>query len=236
MVASKNLTKEEMSGLVAAEVEQLLVRLDPDLKRPAIISAAKLAGVAAASFAFLSLKRQAALTGTLAEASFKLEDYIQELAGIAREDLLDARRMGSHDSKPDGRQTDIIPEPLSGVTVDDWVGPSAGPTFLEKNFGIPRSTLHRWQRRNEVIALVAGGRRHVFPLAQFVDGRPAKGIDTVSATIGHPRLTWYWLSRPCEQLAGHLPIDLLKLDRVDEVMKAAHVYARTANIPGLESA
>ncbi|CAN7624132.1 antitoxin Xre/MbcA/ParS-like domain-containing protein [Aminobacter sp. LjRoot7] len=220
-------TKEDLSGLVAAEVEQLLVRLDPDLKRPALVSAAKLAGAAAASFVGLSLKRQAALSSSLDVAADKLNEFIEELAGEARQDILALPAAEENGLAVNS----VLPANLSAaVTLHDWVGPSAGPTFLEEHFGIPRSTLHRWQRRNEAIALLAGGRRHVFPLAQFVDGRPATGISHVTEIIGHPRLAWYWLSRPCESLAGYLPIDLLKMDRVEEVVQAATDYARSLSL------
>ncbi|WP_406873502.1 hypothetical protein WHT83_08125 [Aminobacter sp. P9b] len=222
--------KEDMVSLIAGEIEQLLARLDPDLKRPAIISAAKLAGVAATSYVFLSLKRQAALTTDLNDIGDKLDSFIAELAGATRQELLAQRAADGNTIKPSHYPTPI-PNPLSVVALHDWLGPSAGPTFLEENYGIPRSTLHRWQRRNEVIALLAGGKRHVFPLAQFVDGRPANGIAEVSELIGHPRLTWYWLSRPCDELDGYLPIDLLKMDRVQDVVRAARAYANTMRLP-----
>ncbi|AWC25428.1 hypothetical protein CO731_04925 [Aminobacter sp. MSH1] len=222
--------KEDMAGLIAAEVEQLLARLDPDLKRPAIISAAKLAGVAATSYVFLSLKRQAALTTDLNDIADKLDSFIAEIAGVTRQELLAQRAADGGTTKPSNSPMPIL-NPLSVVALHDWVGPSAGPTFLEENYGIARSTLHRWQRRNEAIALLAGGKRHVFPLAQFVDGRPANGIADVSEVIGHSRLTWYWLSRPCDELDGYLPIDLLKMDRVRDVVRAARTYAETVRLP-----
>ena len=64
---------------------------------------------------------------------------------------------------------------LESMLIEDWAGRVAGSTYLEENLRIARSTLHRWQRRNEVVALRKGGRKHVFPLAQFVDGRPVAG-------------------------------------------------------------
>lgn len=223
----KALTKANVVSFVAAEVEQLLVRLDPDLKRPAITSAARLAGIAAASYISLSLKRRAALTASLDDAGSRIDDLIQQLAAVAREEALEQARDPAIDGAPRNPVAKVLPAQLDAISLHDWVGPSAGPTFLEENFGIPRSTLHRWQRRNEAIALLAGGRRHVFPLAQFVDGRPANGIAAISNLIGHPRLTWYWLSKPCDALGGYLPIDLLKMDRIDDVVAAARTYVQT---------
>lgn len=68
------------------------------------------------------------------------------------------------------------------LRIEDWAGAVAGPTYLEAHFGIPRSTLHWWQRSNDVVALRKGARKHVFPLAQFIDGRHCAG-DTTSALL-----------------------------------------------------
>lgn len=52
---------------------------------------------------------------------------------------------------------------LESMLIEDWAGHVAGSTYLEENLRIARSTLHRWQRRGDVIALRKGGRKHVFP-------------------------------------------------------------------------
>ena len=114
---------------------------------------------------------------------------------------------------------------LESMLIEDWAGHVAGSTYLEENLRIARSTLHRWQRRGDVIALRKGGRKHVFPLAQFVDGRPVAGISDVLSLIGNPRLTWLWLTRPTAQLEGRIPIDLLRQDQIEEVVEAARVFA-----------
>ncbi|WP_245456883.1 MULTISPECIES: antitoxin Xre/MbcA/ParS toxin-binding domain-containing protein [unclassified Mesorhizobium] len=105
--------------------------------------------------------------------------------------------------------------------IEDWAGPVAGPTYLEANLQIPRSTLHRWQRRNQVIALRRGLGRHVFPLAQFVDGRPVFGMTDILAMAKHPRLAWFWLVSPSPYLGGRPPIELLRRDLVEDVVRAA---------------
>ncbi|MEO8560366.1 MAG: hypothetical protein ABI439_14940, partial [Rhodospirillales bacterium] len=111
------------------------------------------------------------------------------------------------------------------VLIEDWAGEVAGSTYLEENFRIPRSTLHRWQKRSEVIALRKGGRKHVFPLAQFIDGRPAPGISEVLSLIANRRLAWSWLNRPSAELDGRTPIEMLKQDMVQDVVKAARRFS-----------
>ncbi len=75
------------------------------------------------------------------------------------------------------------------------------------------------------VALRKGGRKHVFPLAQFVDGRPVAGIREVVSVIANPRLAWFWLTRPSDRLDGKTPIDLLRQDRIEDVVAAARDYA-----------
>ena len=113
------------------------------------------------------------------------------------------------------------------MLIEDWAGRVAGSTYLDENLHIPRSTLHRWQKRNEVVALRKGGRKHVFPLAQFVDGRPVPGISEVLSLIANPRLAWFWLVRPSPDLDGRVPIEMLRQDLVDAVIVAARGFLST---------
>ncbi|WP_245269052.1 antitoxin Xre/MbcA/ParS toxin-binding domain-containing protein [Mesorhizobium sp. WSM2561] len=119
--------------------------------------------------------------------------------------------------------------PREGARIAEWAGPVAGPTYLERTFGIPRSTLHWWQRHNDVVALRRGARRHVFPLAQFIDGRPAPGIRHVLSSISNPRLAWLWLIRPSPFLGGRVPIEMLREDLSAEVVSAARAFSLTAS-------
>jgi hypothetical protein len=91
-----------------------------------------------------------------------------------------------------------------------WAGEVAGPAELERNYGVRRSTLHDWQKRHAVIGLLSGIRKHVFPVAQFVDGRPIEGLSQVVAAAGSPRTAWLWLIEPHPSLRGQKPLDRLK--------------------------
>ncbi|MER9756254.1 hypothetical protein NKJ46_22975 [Mesorhizobium sp. M0166] len=113
------------------------------------------------------------------------------------------------------------------LRIEDWAGAVAGPTYLEQRFGIPRSTLHWWQRHNDVVAFRKGARKHVFPLAQFIDGRPAPGIRQVLSLIANPRPAWLWLTRPSSRLNGRIPIEMLRQDLAAEVILAARDFSST---------
>lgn len=105
--------------------------------------------------------------------------------------------------------------------VEDWAGPVAGPTELERDFGVARSTLHAWQKQGVVVALRVGVRKHAFPTEQFVDGRPVCGLGAIVEAIGEPRTAWLWLREPNPELAGATPLTRLKAGAIDKVVDAA---------------
>ena len=106
------------------------------------------------------------------------------------------------------------------VRLEDWAGPVAGPGDIEKAFGTKRSTLHDWQRRGAIVGLLKGERKHVFPLAQFVDGRPVEGMSDVTSIIRNPRAAWQWLIQSKPSIGG-TPLDRLKAGHLTEVIDAA---------------
>ncbi|MDX8496101.1 hypothetical protein RFN29_31695 [Mesorhizobium sp. VK22B] len=111
--------------------------------------------------------------------------------------------------------------PKEGARIAEWAGPVAGSTHIERRFGIPRSTLHWWQRHNDVVAFRRGSRKHVFPLAQFIDGRPIPGVREVLSSISDPRLAWLWLISPAPLLKGRVPIEMLREGMSTEVVSSA---------------
>jgi len=71
------------------------------------------------------------------------------------------------------------------------------------------------------VGLLSGVRKHVFPLAQFVDGRPVAGLAPVVAAAGAARTAWLWLIEPHPSLAGQTPLDRLKAGSVAVVTSLA---------------
>ncbi|WP_292572447.1 antitoxin Xre/MbcA/ParS toxin-binding domain-containing protein [Mesorhizobium sp.] len=152
-----------------------------------------------------------------AEAAGRSNEIADEVAPLA--DRIEGAR-GYAVLKARDLQSDCL-------RIEDWAGQLAGPTYLEQRFGIPRSTLHWWQRHNDVVAFRKGARKHVFPLAQFIDGRPALGIRQVLSLIVNPRPAWLWLTRPSPRLDGRIPIEMLRQDLAAEVILAARDYSST---------
>ncbi|AZO41024.1 DUF2384 domain-containing protein [Mesorhizobium sp. M7D.F.Ca.US.005.01.1.1] len=225
----QGLKQDDFADMVAEEVERALAHYDEAINKPTMVSVGKIAGSIASAVTLLSPKHQRAIDTIHADLPGLASKFVRALAAEA------ARRseagIAGETNPPTTLLADVEPsslpksDDLESMLIEDWAGRVAGSTYLEENLRIARSTLHRWQRRGEVIALRKGGRKHVFPLAQFVDGRPVTGIRDVLSLISNPRLAWLWLTRPSAQLDGRVPIDLLRQDQVDEVIEAACVFA-----------
>lgn len=105
--------------------------------------------------------------------------------------------------------------------LESWAGPVAGPSEIEKQLHVARSTLNEWHRRGVVIGLLRGERKHVYPLDQFVDARPMRGIADVAKIAPDERAAWLWLRQPHGRFDMRLPLDLLRMGQRDEVIQAA---------------
>lgn len=195
--------------------------LDPE----ALVSTSVIAGSVAATLLFLPHAQRLAIGAFGGDVAALTSEFFRMMAKRnSRCDLAAdcaCESTAPTDGKPVSRHIADRASDLQAVLIEDWAGEVAGSTYLEEKFRIPRSTLHRWQRRGEVVALRKGGRKHVFPLAQFVDGRPAMGISEVLAAISNPRLAWFWLTRPCPELDGRIPIEMLRDDLIEDVARIA---------------
>ncbi|BCG69028.1 hypothetical protein MesoLj113a_01860 [Mesorhizobium sp. 113-1-2] len=215
--------------MVAEDVERALAHYDEAINQSTVVSVGKIAGSIASAVTLLSPKHQRAIDAIHADLPGLASKFVRALAAEA------ARRSEAGTAGATNRSTALLAEEplppppqsddLESMLIEDWAGRVAGSTYLEENLRIARSTLHRWQRRGDVVALRKGGRKHVFPLAQFVDGRPVAGISDVQSLIGNPRLAWLWLTRPSAQLDGRIPIDLLRQDQIEDVVEAARAFA-----------
>jgi hypothetical protein len=217
---------DEFETFIAVEVERALARRHQSRKTS--ISAGKIAGGVAAAVALLPPPHLRALDGMQDDLPRLASEFVKSLAAKAM--LRSEMSVASQAQDPpapttgDLRQTfQNLPDQrddLETILIEDWAGQVVGQTYLEEKLHIPRSTLHLWRRHNEVVALRTGSRKHVFPLAQFVDGRPVPGIRDVLSCIANPRRAWFWLNNPSSCLDGRTPIAMLRQDLVVEVVSA----------------
>ncbi|KUM23466.1 hypothetical protein AU467_08880 [Mesorhizobium loti] len=225
----EGISQEALADLVAGAAQQALMQHGVLLDAEALVSASAMAGAVAAALPFLPQAQRLAITSLKGGWTELTSEFFRTMAEkIARAEAgtestdenptIGARK---HASRPLAERA----SELQSMLIEDWAGEVAGSTYLEERFRIPRSTLHRWQRRGEVVALRKGGRKHVFPLAQFVDGRPAPGISEVLAAITNPRLAWFWLTRPSAELNGRTPIEMLREDMIEDVVRVARTLS-----------
>ena len=218
-----------VSSAAVADILDVLARHNPGISRSALKGKSKMVAAVTAAAVRLSEENQRQILVHEKDLAQAMETVVADLAGRGDSKLvkLDIERpvevshgaeLGNVVDLEEGRRR--VAEYATAVRLEDWAGPVAGPSDIEKAFGTRRSTLHDWQKRGAVIGLLKGERKHVFPLAQFVDGRPVEGMSEVTSIIRNSRAAWQWLIQPKPSIGG-APLDLLKAGQVSEVVAAA---------------
>lgn len=226
---SDNGGQNSVSPAAIKEVVKVLARHNPHLSKPALTATGKIVAAVSAAAARLSVQQQKEIVARDRELERAVEMVMSSLVGkveakrieIAMPDSIEESQgsgLGSLVDVEEGRRR--LSALAVPVSIEDWAGPVAGPAEIEKIYGTKRSTLHDWQKRGAVIGLLKGERKHVFPLAQFVDGRPVQGMAEITRIIRNPRSAWQWLIQPKPSIGG-TPIEELKKGHVQKVLNAA---------------
>lgn len=161
-----------ISGIISAEVARIAAEYNQRVTREDAALAGQLAGDVVEAFLLMNEERRSAasnLRGCIAR------ELVAKLLNVELPPALRTKRRR---------------EPWYA---EDWAGPVAGPTVIEREYGISRSTLYKWQRDGHVIALPKGRKKFAFPLRQFVDGRPVRRLKELSACFEDSRKAWVWL-------------------------------------------
>lgn len=207
--------REDLEALIYAEVASLIKDRDPTVAASGVRIAARLSAIIASQIAVHPQSAQKALKTIEDDISEYATTFVAELINVAM------KSVGNQVKRFHAAQPPVIQKPMMELA-DDWAGPVAGPTVLERHYGIPRSTLYRWQKRNEAVAIDSRtSRKPVFPLRQFVDGRPADGIATLISIFGNQRATWKWLITDHPEFDGHPPLNSLLEGAVRHVVEIA---------------
>lgn len=212
-----------------ADILKVLARHNPGLSKPALIATGKVMAVVSAVAARLSVEQQHRIAADETEFAHIVEGAVAELAarpGRALKDVPLEKPAEVSQGSGLGKLVDLdegrrrLTEFAIPTRIEEWAGSVAGPGDIEKKFGTKRSTLHDWHKRGAVIGLLKGERKHVFPLAQFIDGRPVEGMQQVTKIIRNPRVAWQWLIQAKPSIGG-TPLDNLKRGNLGEVLEAA---------------
>jgi hypothetical protein len=208
--------------LLATDVTDLLVQLNPKVPRAKVEATGRLVAALGAAASQLSREQQDYLVvhaDEIVAIVIEARPARMTLTPKGPVEISHGAGLGERISRDEGlRRIHAYATPMM---IEEWAGPVAGPNELQRDHGISRSTLHDWHQRGAVIGLLRGTRKHVFPTAQFVDGRPAPGIAEVMKIIKQPRAAWLWLCQPHPSGNGTAPIERLKAGIVEEVVEAA---------------
>lgn len=207
--------RDELQSAISDAVEKIIRDHDPTVHMPAVRSASKLVGLIGSHIAAQKQLVQRALKTIEGDLDELGEEFVDQLVSIATREI--PRKLQTF--KPALPST---PEKAALTLTDEWAGPVAGPTMIEKNFGIPRSTLYRWQKRNEVVWIQSrSSRKPLFPLKQFKDGKPIDGIPELIEVFGDPGTAWAW----CQPRDDDGPLSRLLHGRVNAVIEEARQVA-----------
>ena len=214
---------------VVAGILDVLARHNPGISKTALKGKSRVVAAVTAAAVRLSDEQQRQILAHEASLVEAMETVVADLADKGVDDLIRleldkpvevsaGEGLGDLLDEAEGQRR--LAEAASPVRLEDWAGPVAGPSEIERAFGTRRSTLHDWHKRGAVIGLLKGERKHVVPLAHFVDGRPVEGMVEVTRVIGNPRAAWQWLTQPKPSIGGK-PLDRLKQGHIAQVVDAA---------------
>ena len=218
-----------MNPTAVADVLRVLARHNPGLSQAALAATGKVVAAVTAAAARLPLDQQRQIAANETQLAKAAEAMVAKIVARRADppaEISIAKPVEVSRGAGLGKLLDIeegrrrLAEVAIPARLEDWAGPVAGPGDIEKLFGTKRSTLHDWHKRGAVIGLLKGERKHVFPLAQFVDGRPVEGMPQVTKIIRNPRAAWLWLIQPKPSVGG-VPLERLKSGHLDEVLAAA---------------
>lgn len=228
MVTHAKLTSDRLSVKMKNDASsafaEVIERVNPNTTKTMRAAVGKVFAIATAKLSVQLQYQSVANEKIIAQALEKvLTGLVMEPAEVKVPQMMVVERsegasLGKALSIEAGRQR--LAELSTPMRLEDWAGPVGGPSEIERRFGTKRSTLHDWQRRGAVIGLLKGQRKHVFPLAQFVDGRPVEGMTELTEIVKNHRVAWQWLIRSKPSIGG-TPLDRLKLGKIKQVISAA---------------
>jgi hypothetical protein len=228
---SERRDRKNIADRVAAKV-QIALKSEKGFGSGSLALSALIAGEVAEAVVGLPAERRRELNSHSAELKQRIRRVVESFGRERRAKIAFDVPDEVESSKGEGLGAIVTSEQgekaLAAIAVhrklEDWAGTVAGATELSREYGVARSSLNRWQHEGDVIGLLKGTRKHVYPVEQFIDGRPARGIREIIQLAKGQRTAWLWLSQKNPVLGGRKPIYLLKQDRVDEVVDAATAY------------
>jgi hypothetical protein len=107
------------------------------------------------------------------------------------------------------------------LPVADWAGEVLNSAALQDRLHISHNDFDHWASMGSLVALQNGDAGVVYPVDQFVDGRPIEGLREVLELIGRPRVAWLWLRTARAGPESQPPIELLKEGQIKQALLIA---------------
>jgi hypothetical protein len=219
-------SSSKLSSPTASELIEMFAERNPTTSRAQVEAIGRLVaefGAVAAEFAPVRLQR----FGGRNRLRMLIKEIVSETKTTTEQqnlmpkvvEIVQGASLGDVLSETEGRAR--LKAFATPVTAESWARPLAGATELERDFDIARSTLHTWQKKGAVIAVLVGVRKHAFPVEQFVDNRPVTGLAQLVTIIGDARTAWLWLREPNPGLSGATPLSHLKAGALETVFEIA---------------
>ncbi len=107
------------------------------------------------------------------------------------------------------------------VPVRQWAGELVSEQGLRDRFHLSKAEIDTWKAGASVVTLFDDDGEVAFPVDQFFNRRPVKGLGEVVEKIGNPRVAWMWLRQPHAVFEARQPLEVLKSGGAREVVQAA---------------
>jgi hypothetical protein len=107
------------------------------------------------------------------------------------------------------------------VPVSHWAGELVSEQDLRGRYHLSKAEIDTWKAGAGVVTLLNDAGEIAFPVEQFVNGRPVKGLGEIVEKIGNPRVAWMWLRQPHAVFEARQPLEVLKSGRARDVLQAA---------------
>jgi hypothetical protein len=160
--ARRSTGQSKMASPAAADLIGMFVKRNPTTSRAQVTEVGKLVAEFSATAAKLSPEARRRLIARKAQFKRLIADIVAEpeepaaLVAKTPPEVSQGAGVGQPLTAEEGRAR--LAAYATPAKVEDWAGPLAGPTELEKDFGVARSTLHAWQKQGAVVGLLVSDR------------------------------------------------------------------------------
>ena len=100
--------------------------------------------------------------------------------------------------------------------LESWAGPVFNAEDTARALGVLPSVLEHWTHYG--LAICLPDRSGVYPVDQFVEGRPIEGLGGVLGIVQLPREAWLFMRQSSAFLDGMTPLAALKVGRIEDTL------------------